>query len=267
MTRFAIIATEQDLASKNIGNRIIELGKFESSQEKPYRTFKRKNDIFVWHEKELVFATDLDYYEPECFICVYRHKSDTNPKPLLSVHATGNLKVPMRAGNPYELGLAHPIFMAIVLRNLQKNAPEGYQVTYEATHHSPTNLRKPIMFVEIGSSEEQWQDQKAVDAVAKSVLELLETQATDYKACVGFGGGHYQDRFTRRSFDENLAFGHIIPSFKFNELNQDIVKQAIEKTIGCKTAVLDQRSQGKQEERAPILEVIEKNHIELIKLK
>ena len=50
-------------------------------------------------------------------------------------------------------------------------------------------------------------------------------------------------------------------------MNQDIVRQAVEKTIGCRAVVLDTGSQGKQEERKPILEVIEKNHIELIKLK
>jgi D-aminoacyl-tRNA deacylase len=267
MTRFAIIATEQDLASKNIGNRIIELGNFKPDQDKPYKTFKKGNDILVWHDKELVFATDLsEHYDPECFVCVFRHKSE-NPKPLLSVHATGNLKQPMREGNPYELGICHPGYMLSVLRNLQKYVPEGYQVTYEATHHSPTNLKKPVMFVEIGSSEQEWQDSRAVDAVAKSVLGLLETQVTDYKACVGFGGGHYSDRFTRRSLEENLAFGHIIPSFKFDELNPDVIQQIIDKTIGCKTAVLDQRSQGKQEERAPILQVLEQNKIELVKLK
>lgn len=267
MTRFAIIATEQDMASRNIANRIIELGKFKPYQDKPYKTLKKGDDILVWHDKDLVFATDLsEHYDPECFVCVFRHKSET-PKPLLTVHATGNLKQPMREGKPYELGICHPGYMVTILRNLQKHVPEGYQVTYEATHHSPTNLTKPVMFVEIGSSEEQWQDPKAVDAVAQSVLGLLETQVTDYTSCVGFGGGHYSDRFTRRSLEGNLAFGHIIPSFKFGELNPDAVQQIISKTIGCKTAVLDQRSQGKQEERKPILEVIEENHIELIKLK
>jgi D-aminoacyl-tRNA deacylase len=267
MTRFAIIATEQDQASKNIGNRIIELGKFELDQETPYRTFKRKDDILVWHNQDLVFATDLsEHYDPDCFVCVFRHKSE-KPMPLLSVHATGNLKKPMREGKPYELGIAHPGYMLTVLRNLQRYVPQGYQVTYEATHHSPTNLTKPVMFVEIGSSEKEWQDPKAVDAVAQSVLGLLETQVTDYKACVGFGGDHCSGKFTDRSLEGNLAFGHIIPNFKFKELNPDIVQQAIDRTIGCKTVVLDTHSQGKQEERKPILEVIEKNHIELIKLK
>lgn len=267
MTRFAIIATEQDIASKNIANKIIELGKFEKFQDNPYKTFKKGDDILVWHNKDLVFATDLsEYYDPECFICVFRHKSET-PKPLLSIHATGNLKQPMREGKPYEFGICHPGYMLTILRNLQKYSPKEYQVIYEATHHSPTNLKKPIMFVEIGSSEEQWNDPKAVEAVAKSVLDLLENQVTDFVSCVGFGGGHYSDRFTRRALEENFAFGHIIPSFKFGELNPEVVQQIIDKTIGCKTAVLDQRSQGKQEERVPILEVIEKNHINLIKLK
>lgn len=268
MTRFAIIATEQDQASRNIGNRIIELGKFEPAEEKPYKTFKRGDDLLVWHKEKLVLATDLsEHYDPECFVCVYKHQSEKNPKPLLSVHATGNLKQPMREGKPYELGIAHPGYMLTVLRNLQSHVPQGYQVTYEATHHSPTNLKKPVMFVEIGSTEEQWQDPNAIEAVARSVLGLLEEQVKDYRACVGFGGDHYQGKFTKSSLEGDLAFGHIIPGFKFKELNQDIVRQAIERTISCKAVVLDKGSQGKQEERKPILEVIEEKHIELIKLK
>lgn len=267
MVRFAIIATEKDLASKNIANRISELGRFKPVQDKPYKTLKRGEDLLIWHEQDLVFADDLsNYIEPECFIFVFRHLSKNN-EALLSVHTTGNLTSEVRrAGNPYELGIAHPGYMLAMLRNLKMYAPEGFKVSYEATHHSPTNLRKPLMFVEIGSTEEQWNDPKAVDAVAKSVIDFLGNPLSEYTACIGLGGGHYADRFTRRALEENMAFGHIIPSYEFGKINRDVIQQAIEKTIGVKKAVLDKRSQGTESERETILEVIEKNKIELVKL-
>lgn len=268
MVRFAIIATEKDTASKNIGKKIAELGGFKKSEDKPYPTFKKENDILIWHPEDLVFATDLSkYYDPECFIFIFRHKSE-KPQPMLTVHATGNLNSePMRAGNPYELGISHPAYMFKVLTGLKKYAPDGYSVSYEATHHSPTNLTKPLMFVEIGSSEEQWNNPKAVESVAKAIIDLIENPKIECTSSIGLGGGHYSDRFTRRAFEENYAFGHIIPSYEFAKTNSNVIQQAIDKSIGIQKAILDKRSQGTEEERNSILGVMEKNNIEVIKLK
>ncbi len=266
--RFVIVATETDIASKNIANKVIELGKFEKAEEKPYPALKRGEDILIWHPKELIFATDLSqYYQPECFIFVFRHLSKNN-EASLSVHVTGNLTSEVkRAGNPYELGIANPPYMLSILKGLSKYAPEGYKVSYEATHHSPTNLTKPIMFVEIGSTEKEWNDSKAIEAIARSIIDFLNNPSIECVSCIGLGGGHYADRFTRRALESNYAFGHIIPNYEFSKLTKEVIQQAIDKTIGIKKAVLDTKSQGKEEERKPILEVFEKNNIEIEKLK
>jgi D-aminoacyl-tRNA deacylase len=268
MARFVIVATEKDLASKNIANKLIELGKFEKSEEKPFPTLKRREDILIWHPEELIFATDLsERYQPECFIFLFRHLSKNNDASL-SVHVTGNLTSEVkRAGNPYELGIANPAYMLSVLKGLSKYAPEGYKISYEATHHSPTNLTKPLMFVEIGSTEKEWNDEKAIEAVAKSILDFLDNPAQNCVSCIGLGGSHYAERFTRKSLESNYAFGHIIPNYEFSKITKDVIQQAIDKTIGIKKAVFDSRSQGKEEERKSILEVLEKNNIEVEKLK
>jgi len=267
MVRFVIIATEKDIASKNIGEKIAELGGFEKFQDTSHPTFKKGDDLLIWHPEDLIFADNLDSYDPGCFIFVFRHKSENN-LPLLSVHTTGNLTSEVkRAGNPYELGICNPKYMLTILKNLKKYCPKNYNVSYEATHHSPTNLKKPIMFVEIGSSEEQWNDEKAVEAVARAVLDFLENPEQECIPCIGLGGGHYAERFTRRALEENYAFGHIIPSYEFSKITKEVAQQAIDKTVGIQKAVLDKRSQGKEEERKPILEVLEKNNIELVKLK
>jgi D-aminoacyl-tRNA deacylase len=268
MVRFVIVATEKDLASKNIANKLIELGNFEKSEEKHFQTLRRGEDILIWHPEELIFATDLsEHYQPECFIFLFRHLSKNNDASL-SVHVTGNLTSEVkRAGNPYELGIANPTYMLSVLKGLSKYAPEGYKISYEATHHSPTNLTKPLMFVEIGSTEKEWNDEKAIEAVAKSILDFLDNSAQNCVSCIGLGGSHYAERFTRKSLESNYAFGHIIPNYEFSKITKDVIQQAIDKTIGIKKAVFDSRSQGKEEERKSILEVLEKNNIEVEKLK
>lgn len=54
--------------------------------------------------------------------------------------------------------------------------------------------------------------------------------------------------------------------YRFGKLTPEVVQQAIDKTLGAKKAVLDKRSQGTESERKPILEVIERNNLELVKL-
>ena len=52
---------------------------------------------------------------------------------------------------------------------LKKKLKLDYEVSYEVTHHGPS-LDVPAMFVELGSSENQWSDSKAAEAVAHSAM-------------------------------------------------------------------------------------------------
>jgi len=61
--------------------------------------------------------------------------------------------------------------MQATLRALARHCPEGYQVSYEVTHHGPTTLVHPSFFVEIGSTEKEWGDPVAGRAVAEAVLD------------------------------------------------------------------------------------------------
>ena len=99
--------------------------------------------------------------------------------------------------------------MHAVLCNLKKNAPEGYQATYEVTHHGPTELSTPSFFVEIGSTEKEWTDARAGSAVA---LSVLEADPTDTVNVLGIGGTHYARRETEIALRSRAAFGHIVHS-------------------------------------------------------
>lgn len=262
--KFVIVATHEETASRNIGNKIIEIGGFEKVNDKEYR----KNDsLLVWKNEYLVKLQELDY-PADCYIFVFCHKSEKN-NPSLTVHVPGNLTEEVKSsGNPRELAIAHPAGMRKILQGLKKYAPEGYTVSYEATHHGPTHLSIPLMFVEIGSTEQHWNDPKAIEATAKAVMDLVNEGAEPADNCLGLGGNHYAERFTRRALDENMAFGHIIPAYQFSVLSQEVLKQAIQKTKGgIKYAVLDQRMQGNLTEREPILKTLAELGIELKKLK
>jgi D-aminoacyl-tRNA deacylase len=90
----------------------------------------------------------------------------------------------------------------------------------ECTHHGPTDVGAPSMFVEVGSSEPEWADPEAARAVARAILDLrgvaadraAENDADDdshRRHLVGIGGGHYAPRFERVVRETDWAVGHV----------------------------------------------------------
>ena len=58
-----------------------------------------------------------------------------------------------------------------VLRKIKENQIEGFDVCFEATHHGPL-LKTPTLFLEIGSTELEWENKTPAKALIKSLLEV-----------------------------------------------------------------------------------------------
>ncbi len=133
----------------------------------------------------------------------------------------------------------------------------NYKISYECTHHGPS-LDVPTMFVELGSSPEQWKDLKAAEAVAHAAMAAVVKQST-YSAVLGVGGPHYNERFTKMALNTQVAFGHIIPKYAVPKIDAEMLKQCVQKTVEkVESAVFDwkgMRGADKQRLRA-ILENI-----------
>ncbi len=243
-----IIAYKGNVASRNIGEELESRGV----------------DVNWIAEPALDIKTlpSAEYY-----IVVYSHKS-AKKVPSLTVHPTGNFHTADIGGLPETLQETNPVINAEILERLKKYAPECFEVTYEATHHGPTNIGAPLCFVELGSSEKEWGDKKGINAVASAVEDFIKNPKTkNWKNAIGIGGTHYPERFTRRTLNEGIAFGHIIPAHAFPQLKRSVITQAITKTRGVTTAVIDTSRQGVISDRKIIFDVLEENKIELVKLK
>ncbi|MBN1167510.1 MAG: D-tyrosyl-tRNA(Tyr) deacylase [Methanospirillaceae archaeon] len=200
-----------------------------------YRSDER---LLYWRYDPLFFPEN----PPDRIIFLSRHASK-NPKPVLTVHVTGNFKEADLGGQPRTLTPADPPLMYAVLQNLLQYAPPGYAVSYEVTHHGPTGLPLPSFFVEIGSTETEWNDTIAVHAVAKAVLLAREELVIPM---VGFGGTHYATRQTEISFLSRAAFGHIVPSRQIDSIDQDMVRMMTEMTH-AEAAYIDKKSLSGEE--------------------
>lgn len=277
--KIVIVASELDIASRNIGRKIQEIGGFQKVEGvSPYETYKRGDCFLVWHKNDLVAddVSDLDdYFDPEVYLLVFRHLGKAG-LPRLTVHPTGNFVLPKEnspvpyRGQPHRLSFVDPSFMREALRFMAKKVDEeklNFSVSYEVTHHTPTELKKPLFFLEIGDTEKHHNDPVAIQTVAEVALHVLDSTPEPCDNCIAIGGGHYAERFTRRALTEKYGFGHFIASYAMPDITADVVEQALDKTVGgVKYAIIDSKDQGNLEDREKILKTLEKRGVEIIKL-
>ena len=152
-------------------------------------------------------VTDGPDREPTLLAFASRHAGDTGP--LLTAHHTGNFGPAEFGGTDGDLATAAPNAAVRALDALTEYAPEEYETGLECTHHGPTAVGCPSLFVEVGSDEPQWSDPDAARAVARAILDLRGVDPTRERTVVGFGGGHYVPRFERVVRETDWAVGHV----------------------------------------------------------
>jgi len=233
-----IVASTKDAAGMNIAQQILEHYGFERLQwmfhDNPiYSTKVRNCEIkLLFIDEEPVNAQFItDFFTPQLLIFVSRHSS-LSGIPTLSTHTPGNLGKAELGGISRKVSISPASAMKDALLEMAKMKEEmklDYQVSYECTHHGPS-LDVPTMFVELGSSPKQWDDLKAAEAVAHSVMAAVSKRST-YPAALGIGGPHYNKSFTKIALSTQTAFGHMIPKYAIPQVDAEMVKECAERTI------------------------------------
>ena len=238
-----ILNSEQDIAGCNIRKAIDSL--IEEHGTAAFPLFSG-NEITFHTTKDRIINTDASQInkDADLVIIVSRHSS-INPVPVLTVHPAGNYGIAQLGGNDRELASCSPAWMKSVLQNEATFVPEGYRVSYEITHHGPTNFPIPSFFAEVGSTITEWNDEKAYSAVAKSVLNASPNP--DAITLIGFGGTHYAARQTAIALETKGAFGHIMHSRDIAAATPDTVRQMAEKSGGIYAAHIDRKAMPKED--------------------
>jgi D-aminoacyl-tRNA deacylase len=237
----AIICSTADPASLNIFQRLLELTAWEDHGE--YKSSGHRRLII--HDERQTVLRGLDArleamgLHPEMVVFACRHQSEKG-LPWMGGHFTGELGGGMR-----ELSAAAPFGLKSFLQNIVNLAPDGFLISAEATHHGPTDMSTPSFFAEIGSSQSQWIDPVAGEAVARAILAL---EPREIPVFLGFGGGHYVQRQTSLMFEADVAFGHLFSSYQIDNLDQEIVLEARKKSGAC-CAYIDRKSLRSEEKK------------------
>jgi D-aminoacyl-tRNA deacylase len=88
------------------------------------------------------------------------------------------------------------------------------------------------MFVELGSTPEQWRDAKAAEAVAHAAISAISKfAASENTAVLGVGGTHYNQRFTRMALGDEAVFGHMIAKYAVPNVDAEMLRQCVDKTL------------------------------------
>lgn len=219
-----------DNASVNIADRLRELADWKD-------TGTRFEDHPVLAQDELRLVTiddmhitneDLDQRlpaelsEPEVVVFLSRHRAQSGT-PSLTVHPIGNWSGAPYGGREGAVVPTAPALMGGLLRFLAEHAPDGYEVSLEATHHGP-HMRTPCIFLELGSTQDQWDDPDAGRVLARAVLEARHLDAP---AVLWIGGGHYCPQLTDLVLDGAVAPGHVVAGWAANdELTDATLEQA-----------------------------------------
>ncbi|MFX0042913.1 MAG: D-aminoacyl-tRNA deacylase [Candidatus Hodarchaeota archaeon] len=223
-------------------NLIFEFKGFSNKKEESLNS----NQIYLGLTREsLIFLNDLNIVNskinPDFVIFASRHRSEAQ-RPAFLAHLTGNWSSKAEfGGNPYELSLASALLFKAGFLSLIENSKKYKLLTrfskdIEVSHHGPTTLEKPIIFMELGSSEQEWKIDEAGEVVASSIIntvfKYLEfKKQNDQRIGLGFGGTHYAPNFQRLVINNNIAMSFICPKYYIQELNKELIIQMIENTL------------------------------------
>mgnify|MGYP001601777013 CR=1 FL=1 len=207
-------------------------------------------------EEKSIFCENIDTrINADIFIFATTHRAASG-KPSLTVHAIGNWDTADLGGQkkklvPAPASLMKDLFLALKRRH------KG-DVTIEATHHGPF-LKKPVCFIEIGSSEKEWNDKRLGRIIAETLAHVVGKEKK-YKTIALLGGGHYSPEANKILERTEYAIGHICPKYKLAALDENTLLQMYERNLEkIDFFVLDWKGMGAEKER--VLTLLEKLHL------
>jgi D-aminoacyl-tRNA deacylase len=101
----------------------------------------------------------------------------------------------------------------------KKKLDVDFDLTLETTHHGPI-LTTPTLYIEIGSTEDEWGREDIADCWAEVISDVLVMFGSksayfnpDLDVMIGFGGGHYAPRHKAVILNSDINVGHIIANY------------------------------------------------------
>jgi D-aminoacyl-tRNA deacylase len=278
---YTLVASKQDPASNVMAEYLINQVGFSKNRsrlnpnEHDFSEYRYGNNITLHlsHNSSLLYLEELDENYPDsvAFIFLSRHSSESGI-PTLTCHFTGNFSASNPyGGNPKELGICFPSLQKEYIKeiNMVRSQVPDYEITIEATHHGPTSLKKPTLFIEIGSTAKQWVDKHAASIVCDSLISLLIRKKNNNTNCtsvgIALGGTHYPTKFNQLLLDSDFGLAAVAAKHNLTTIDESMMHQMISKSVEKVTHVIvDRKGLGKEKHR--ILQLVDEKDLQLLEV-
>jgi len=264
-----LVCSEADIPSVNMKSQLLKKRDWEDIGNNGKDSFIINGEAIVMTTPDLhIHVEDIDERLADAGLAVdeaifmSRH-SATSGEAALTVHPIGNYHENKFGGRERTLVRSNPALMTDALRKIVKyNDLDDFKICFEVTHHGPW-LDKPTFFIEIGSDERNWGNERAADILSDVLLDM---EPNDYDTAVGVGGGHYAPRFTEVALSFKINFGHMLPNYHLEgNSDEDIIRMVKDACAASETRLvyLHRKSlKGAEEKR--VSELIRSAGFELI---
>lgn len=255
-----LVAYNKDPAGHNMANFISQ------NMEKDGDIFRGKKFDLVIIPTPAISADWLEEkYTYDGYIFLSKHAAESKVL-ALTAHSTGNFSEADFGGVKRQVAIPHPYLQKSYLQNLweEKNTFSDFEITIEATHHGPTSLNKPSLFIEIGTTEKQWNNTRLCDSVAQIVVTVMNNEPKISPVAICFGGTHYPEKFTQELITGEYALGTVVPKHALQFLDEELFSHIIQRNHVAKSVFLDGGGLGKYKQK--VLQLIETTDLEVIKL-
>ena len=234
-----LLASSEDPASMNILSELMGIRGWGEAHDFDHGQVTRHSSgnveallidgLHIWADGVDSAHTSLTGTKVDEVLVLSRHVS-ASETPALTLHAIG---VPgefphgekARSGGITGTAVPPSTRFGELFRNMCRIAKEDcleneYDLTLEATHHGPV-LRVPTLYLEIGSTSEQWEDVRAARVWSKTIdlcLGMSErSEKKDWegsgRVMIGLGGGHYAPRHKSVISKSDVWVGHILANY------------------------------------------------------
>ena len=268
LNKHILVASVQDPAGVTMTNYLKDSAGFTSTG-KSFRSSRHKNVLLYIASGSLLILENLDdlYPDASSFIFLSKHKSESQI-PTLTCHCTGNFADNPYGGNPREIAISYPCLQKGYLKAIMaaKEIVSDYDIIIEATHHGPTSLKKPVLFVELGSCENQWSDRNAAAAICDTLLGMLDVgiERCD-KVGIALGGTHYPKKFSRLLLESVFGLAAVASKRNLEAVDDRMLDQMIEKSVEKVTHIIvDSKGLGNHKDR--IMKMAYRTGLEIYKV-
>ena len=255
-----LVAYQEDPAGNN-------MAKFIS------RNLKEDDNIYRGKNFDLVIiptpAISADWleekYSSDGFVFLSKHAAESGVL-ALTCHCTGNFSDAKFGGNKRQVAIPHPHLQKSYIQELwQKRSNfSEFQITIEATHHGPSALNKPALFIEIGTTEKQWNDVNLCNSIAEIIVNVVNNEQKTFPVAIGIGGTHYPEKFTKELLEGKHALGTVIPRHAIDFLDEDLFSHVLKRNDMAKTVLLDWAGLGQNKNK--VMDLLNNTDLEIIKL-